>query len=258
MAKTILLAGKEMPAGSKFADGLVLSGRNVAVSGPEQESGEDSDISRQINAVSGVSVIEWHRTSPVSSRSLILGTETFFDKMDEAVLYFDEEWYASTEGALTMEECLRGSDELIFPYQCLTLEILSRFEKKNSTGMPGNLVFLLKESPCIADTLRSPAMRNGVSAIASPVIAAAAAAFAAFAENIAVQYGNQPFVNVLLVRGDRSTDIVASDVELAKWLGGYLQALEDNGMKASAKKSLAWLKPGTKFSSGTFFSFGKR
>ena len=247
-----------MPAGSKFADGLALSGRNVAVTGPEQDSGSGAqDASRQLDTASGTYVIEWHRTSPVSSRSLILGTEAAFDTMDEAVLYFDEEWYASLAAAPSVEECLRCCDELIFPYQCLALEVLSRFEKKNTSGLPGNLVFLLKESPCIADTLRSPA-RNGVSAIASPVIAAAAAAFTAFAENIAVQYGNQSFVNILLVRGDRSTDIVASDVELAKWLGSYLQAVEDNAQRFSAKKSLGWLKPGAKPSSGNFFSFGKR
>lgn len=261
MAKTVLIAGKDMPSGSKFADGMALSGRKITITGPEAQQDEDDDSStvKQINVASGIAVCEWHRTSAVSARTLVLNAETAFDKVDEAVLFFDEEWYASFESPLSTEECLRVCDELIFSYQCLALEILARYEKKNSSGTPGFLIFLLKDTPSVADAMRTPAVRNGVSAIASAAIASAAASFAAFAENIAVQYGNQSYVNVLLVRGNRNMDVVASDVELGKWLGTYLQTLEDTAVEFSAKKSVTWVKPGTKVSSGGLTSlFGKK
>lgn len=263
MAKTALIAGKEMPAGSKFADGLSMAARNISISGPQiekqEDEEEDSDKIQQISEASGISIVEWNKTSPISSRTIILSTESIFGRMDEAILFFDEEWYASLEPRMNSQECIRGCDELILPYQSLCLEVLSRFEMKNSEDKPGSLVFLIKETPSNADTLRSPAVRNGISAIASPVVASAAAAFMAFAENIAALYGNQPYVNIYLVRGNNSIDVSASDVEFGKWLGSYIDSVEDAGILMDAKKSINWIKAGTKVSTGKFSSiFGKK
>ncbi|MBR1912695.1 MAG: hypothetical protein IJ828_10130 [Treponema sp.] len=262
MAKTALIAGKEMPAGSKFADGFSLSGRNISITGPELEKhdeDDDSDKIQQISEASGISIVEWNKTSPISSRTIILSTESMFGKMDEAILFFDEEWFASLEQRMNTQECIRGCDELILPYQSLALEVLSRFEQKNSDSHPGILVFLIKETPSNADTLRSPAVRNGISSIASPVVAAAAAAFSAFAENIAALYGNQSYVNIFLVRGDNSIDVSASDVEFGKWLGTYIDSVVESGIDMDAKQSLTWVKAGSKVPSRKIhLPFGKR
>ncbi|MCR5761784.1 MAG: hypothetical protein K6G00_00200 [Treponema sp.] len=263
MAKTALIAGKEMPAGSKFADGFSMAGRNISISGPEIEKQEDeeddSDKIQQISEASGISIVEWNKTSPISSRTIILATESMFGRMDEAILFFDEEWYASLEQRMNTQECIRGCDELILPYQSLALEILSRFELKNSETNPGSLIFLIKETPSNADTLRSPAVRNGISSIASPVVASAAAAFMAFAENIAALYGNQSYVNIYLVRGDNSIDVSASDVEFGRWLGTYIDSAESSGVPMDAKKSLNWIKAGSKISSRKIsLPFGKK
>lgn len=261
MAKTALIAGKEMPAGSKFADGLSMTGRNISITGPEIEKKEDddSDKDRQISEASGISIVEWNKTSPISSRTIILSTESIFGKMDEAVLVFDEEWYASLEPRMNTQECIRGCDELILPYQSLSIEVLSRFEQKNSENNPGTLVFLIKETPSNADTLRSPAVRNGISAIASPVVASAAAAFMTFAENIAALYGNQSYVNIYLVRGNNTIDISASDVEFGRWLGSYINSVEESGISMDSKKSINWIKAGSKISTGKFsLPFGKK
>lgn len=262
MAKTALIAGKEMPAGSKFADGFSMAGRNISITGPEIEKHEeedDSDKIQQISEASGISIVEWNKTSPISSRTIILATESMFGRMDEAILFFDEEWYASLEQRMNTQECIRGCDELILPYQSLALEVISRFEMKNSEMKPGSLVFLIKETPSNADTLRSPAVRNGISSIASPVVASAAAAFMTFAENIAALYGNQPYINIYLVRGDNSIDVSASDVEFGKWLGNYIDSTEESGVPMDAKKSLSWIKAGSKSSARKIsLPFGKK
>ncbi len=263
MAKTILVAGKEMPAGSKFADGIALSGRSISITAPESEDDEDeeSETDRNnllITEASGISLVEWHKSSPISSRTLIFSTEATFGKIDEAVLYFDTEWFASQEKALSNGECIRGCDELIMPFQCLALEILARFEKKNASGTPGMLVFLFKETPDQVDSFRSPAMRSGGSSISSPVVAAAAAAFEIFAENMAVQFGNKSYVNILLARSGVENELSSSDMELGKWLCSYLDAFEATGAKFDAKTSLDWVKAGSRYGAGGLKLFGRK
>lgn len=271
MGKTILVAGKDIPAGAKFADTLAGTGRYVVVTKPDDdEISENTDNAIATAAVaerhqklmgkaSGVAPVSWNKASPISSRTLILNMESIFTKMEEAVLYFDEEHFSSRANHINIEECAQTSDELILSYQYLTMEILARFEQKN-TDKPGTLVFLLKDGPSASDAVKMPSLRNGTYPIASPLIASAAASFAAFAENIAALYGDLPFVNIILARGDRSTDIVTSEISLAKWLGSYMDAVESQTTKLNAKKSVIWVKPGSAFSVSTskFSLFGKK
>ncbi|MCH5290548.1 MAG: hypothetical protein J1D88_02160 [Treponema sp.] len=256
MGKTMLIAGKEMPAGERFADAVVKGARNVIIT--VEELPADDYIKKTIaekraaalleeelkakEAATGICTIGWSKVSPISARTLILQTENFFERMDEAVLYFDEDWLAQSQGLLDAEECSRVADELIVGFQHLTLEVLVRFEKLNNEGNPGILVFLLRDSPSVADALRVPSLRNGVNGIASPVIAAATSAFASFAENIAAVYFESSFVNIVLVRCDKSIE----DAELARWLTSHLDAMMAPKTKASAKKTIGWIKPGAK------------
>ena len=100
MGKTILVAGKDIPAGAKFADTLAGTGRYVVVTKPDDdEISENTDNAIATAAVaerhqklmgkaSGVAPVSWNKASPISSRTLILNMESIFTKMEEAVLYF--------------------------------------------------------------------------------------------------------------------------------------------------------------------------
>ena len=244
MAKTVLIAGKNSPDGKKLADGFAFTGRLVAVTGPEAEidfkekktiaerraEQASYEEAKSIEAQSGMCVFEWNKSSPISSRSIILQTENVFETLDEAVLYFDEEWFASNSDKLDSEQIARGTDEMILSYEYLTLELLSRFEKKH-TSFPGTLVFLLKEGPSASDALKNPLLRNGISSIASPLVASSASAFATFAENVAALFGDKNYVNIVLVRGDSSMETCSSDEALGKWLGNYLDSVEELKVK---------------------------
>ena len=259
MEKTILVAGKDMPDGKKFADGLSFSNRNILITGndidvPEPSENNDDETSEQMNVLKGETTAEWNRGSSLSARTLILQTENTYEKMDEAVLFFDEEYFASKADKMDAAECSRTCDDLISGYMYLTLEVLSRFEKKNSGGAPGKLVFVLQEGPCMVDALRSPVLRNGSNSIASPLVASAAGAFNSFAENIAAVYGDMEYVNIVLVRGDKGMEAAKSDDSLAKWLGSYLDSVDELKHKLTAKKSISWVKPGAK-SAGSFSLF---
>src|SRR5574344_247230 len=252
MEKTMLVAGKDSPAGSKLAEGISSTGRNVMITGSDgdvvaTEPAADSEAVQQTLPMHGITCAEWNRPSSLSARTLILQTENTFDKLDETVLLFDEEYYAALAGRTEVGECAENCDNLILGYQYLALETLTRFEKKNSGGAtPGKLVFLLNEGPCMVDALRTSTVRNGSTSVATPLIASAAGAFASFAENMAAVYGDMEYVNIVLVRGDKSMDVAKTDDGLAKWLCTYLDTVDGMKAKLTAKKSIQWVKPGAK------------
>ncbi|GEM_PF-460582 len=271
MTKTTLVAGKDMPACSKFADGLSQMERRVVVCEPPSlddmtDDAETDAASQAVNnrqqkimgKAAGVATVPWNKPSPISARTLLLSAEAFFEGLDEVVLYFDEELFASRANQVNIEECAQGCDEMILSYQYLTLEVLNRFQRRHDNANPGVLVFLLKEGPSAADAMRMPSLRNGAYSIASPVVAAAATAFMAFAENIVAIHGDLPNIRILLVRGDKNMDIVSNDAAFAKWLASYIDALEETKTKTDARKSLSWIKPGSKVQSGGFSLFGRR
>lgn len=248
----MLIAGKDSPVGNEFAEGILLSQRNVVLTGNgmEMSAASENTQSDEEPVNTKVNTIIWNKPSSLSARTLILQAENAFGSLDETVLYFDEDLYASLAQRMDPSECSRTADEMILGYEYLTLEVLTRYEKKKLNGdKPGKLVFLIEECPNMMDAIRSPVIRSGTKNIASPLIASAAAAFTSFAENIAAAYGDAPFVNIILIRGERVGDYV-SDGPLAKWLASYLDSVDDLKNKLSSKKSIQWIKPGVKSAGG--------
>lgn len=267
MERTTLIAGKNMPDAASFVDGIAHSGRQIIVTGLQSDLSEGKRLTiaerkanqaayeeeKNLEAKSGVVTIEWNKSSPLSARSLVLQTATIFGSMDEAVLYFDEEWYASKAEQMNSEEIARASDEMISGYQYLALEALASFQKRETSQGAGTLVFILKETPDRVDVVKTPALKDGLSAIASPLVSAGAAAFEAFAENLAAVCLDSIFVNVLLIRGSSDSEGFRRDDETGRWLAEYLNSYE--GKKSDGKKSVSWIKPGAKPSSGGFGFF---
>jgi len=271
MSKTVLVAGKNSGDADRFSEGFVSLSRQIveteAVVFPDEKPVRKTIAERKaelaafeeektVQAQSGICTFEWNKASALSARNLVLQAENFFGSLDEAVLYFDEEFYASQAEKMDASEISRTCDELILGFQYLAVEVLSRFEKKY-TDRPFALTFILKEGPNVLDVLRSPGIKNGTVSVASPLVAAAASAFASFAENIAALYGDEPYVNIVLVRGDSSMEEARKDDVLSRWLGGFLDSLDELKSKLTARKSTAWIKPGSKKAGGGFSLFRK-
>jgi len=164
---------------------------------------EDGDSTKTLPLNASVAVEEWNRGSSLSARTLILQAENTYDKLDETVLFFDEEYFAQLAGRTEASECAESSDNLILGFQYLAIETLARFEKKNVGGIgPGKLVFLLKEGPCMADALRLPSLRNGANSIAigKRACCCRCGCFYLFAENLLrLCMETWEYVNIVLV-----------------------------------------------------------
>ena len=244
MSKTILIAGKDLPDGNDFVDGAEVKMRKIAVTAAK---------GHKPAATPNISAFEWLRTSPVRARTLVLDAETECEKIDEAVLFFDESYYATKFNLLTPQECSQSVDEMILGYQYLALELLSRFEKKYSMSAgleekapAPKLAFLIKNSFSEADVSKNGSLRANAPIASGPLVAAAAAAFQAFAENIAAIYGAREYVTILLARGDMRDEALARDRSLGEWICSYMDEVDKLKNKLSLKQSLNWIKAGAK------------
>ena len=233
-----------MPDGADFIDGAEVKMRSVAVTAAKGFKPAASP---------NVTAFEWLRTSPVRARTLVLDAETEFERIDEAVLYFDENYYASKFNSLSHQECSECADEMILGYQYLALEILSRFEKKYSMSAvmeekkaAPKLVFLIKSSASEFDASKNGALRSSIPMASGPLVAAAAAAFKSFAENIAAIYGAREYVTVMLAQGDYNNETARLDRSLGEWICSYLDEVDKLKSKLSLKQSLNWIKAGAK------------
>lgn len=224
MGKNILIAGKDLPAGGDFADGMSLAGNNVVITG-------NPDSDRASLSSQAVVIAEWNRPSPVSARSLVLQAENAFGPLDTAVLYFDTQVYAQQFTSFSTEDFSRSLDEMTAGYELLTMEVLARYEQRK---LVGHIVFVLK----------TPSVQRG--AVLNPLVAASQAAFTEFAESVALYAGDRETTTVVLVTGDAQNETSAKDNTFASWLSGYIEAVDALKNKPGARQSAAWVKAGAK------------
>lgn len=176
-------------------------------------------------------LLEWRKHSPVAARSLIVETENLYQKIDEAVLFFDAPWFAGRYPALKTQICAHALDDMITGYMLLTSELLTHFERG---GL--RLIFVLREIDFTGAGEKQPVYRAGDEALP----AAGAGAFRAFAEKIADKLASSRTVSALLIEADALT----GDADLSGWLFPYIDALP--GVSAGNQKNVRWVKYGAK------------
>ena len=247
MDRTILIAGKNIPSGSDFATSFSVKGRTVITTASPADTTE-------VKTENGYTAVPWNRASALSARSLILNCLNVSNHLDEVVLYFDEAQCAIDFNRADATETARIIDELIVGWQYLVAEAISRFEQKklrNEDIAMGKLVFLYKVNPNQNDAALNASLRASAT-LSSPHIAAAAAAFKAFAENTAALHTESETVYPLLVICDSSMEVSHRDNTLASWLAEYLNSIDDLKKRPSAKQLVSWVKAGTKKAGGWF------
>ena len=212
MEKTILLAGKEMPEARSFTDGLKNKSRNSI-------------------AADGNKII-WNKASPISARSFILQSITQSKNSLDAVLYFDEKSLSAKFSQSDIQTCSQINDEYILSYQYITIELLQYF---NSHA--GKLAFVYNELPKTA----SPTCL---------FLKAAGAAFTAFAESTAETLSSLPEIKTILVHNDAANAEYQNDEALSEWICSYFDALDQIKAQGGSKKTVSWIKPGSKPSAG--------
>lgn len=210
MDKTVLIVGKELPNAADFASGL--KNKNFK------------------SLIADGKTIVWNKSSPISARTLILQSANLSEKTFDVVLYLDEQDLATTFTKPEIQTCTQINDEFIISYQYIVIELLQYFKTH-----PGNIVFIHRELP---KTIVPSCF----------FIKAAGAAFESLAESTALSMA-LPSVHTVLVRTDGTNEDYKNDSSLAEWLCSYLDALKQTKAQPNSKH-IAWIKPGSKPSSG--------
>ncbi len=247
MNKTMLLAGKDYIDASKFSEEVLKTKRNIIFTLSDQAQNKDIP--------SNLKTVQWHSSSAISAKSVILQAETSFSEIDEAILFFDEVQLSKKYQTLTIDSCTSIINNLILSYQFLTMELLNRFEKKNfgtPEKKPGKLIFMIKTCPSVYETVHSSSLKTKATSFADPFIATAAQAFISFAENIATLSVEKPCFYPLLVKWNETNDVGMVDKTLVSWLCNYLTALDNLKSLPAIKQATTWIKPGAKGPGGLF------
>ena len=245
MNKTILIAGKEVPAGKDLASSAVLHGRTVFITA-------ESDAT-DTGLADGSNPVAWNKGSALSSRSLLISASNKNGHLDEAVLIFDEEYFAPKFGVPGPAESTRACDELILGYQYLTAELLLRFNQRKIAGLektPGKIVFVYKPNVNEADAVKNPNLRLENRILSKTLVASASVAFKVFAENFAASVCEADDVIPILVECDSSNELSKNDSAFMAWLCEYLSKIDDLKKELSAKQKVSWIKAGAKVPGG--------
>lgn len=238
MEKTVLIAGKEYPAGSALASAAVNHNRNVVITAPfaAEEAGEPV-------SAAGIAAVAWNKSSSVSARSVVLQAENAFQRVDEAVLVFDTAWMSPNFNALTPELCSRAVDTMVTSYFYLSLELVNRLTKQGG----GSIVFMLKSAPGLAEMPSSVTIRGDNSAVPAGILPAAAqSAFRTMAESTAAKYAECEGLRFFLMNADYDTP----DSQFAGWMFEYMDAAYVSKSKQDARHACQWVKAGAKHQTG--------
>lgn len=241
MEKTILIAGKDFPYGRDFASGALLKRNSVIITCDK----ENNDLPSGDGSVN----IVWNKASSLSSRSLVLSSMNVKGRLDEVVLYFDEELFAPKFGNPGSKESLQCFDELILSYQYLTSEILLRFNQRKNAGLQNKIqkiVFIYKSNPSVYESVFSQELKNSAKTLSKALVASAASAFKAFAQNIAASLIDSAEIIPLLVECAPDNEFYNNDSDFSRWLCDYMDELDELKKSLTEKQKLSWIKAGSK------------
>lgn len=244
MEKVLLIAGKDVADDDELATGIALQGRTTFATASTQLTASGKEYH----------AVYWNHTSALSARTVILHCVNTAKHLDEAVLVFDESQYVlrfAKTGASHIEAAL---DEMILGYHYLAQELAGRFCQRKDLGAEARfakLVFLYKPNTPLVETVTNPsrAMQHTAS---GPLVAAASAAFKAFAENTAATLIGNEHVLPVLINCDPNNDLARRENMLANWLCEYLNSIDDQKKTPSQKQLVSWIKAGFKKTSFFF------
>jgi len=245
MEKTILIAGKDFPDGRDLASAAILRGNTAIITA--------DPLSAELKTDDGAIPVVWNKASALSARSLVISSMNQKGQLDEAVLIFDEEFFAPKYGNPGAAESNRAFDELILGYQYLTTELLLRFDQRRIAGMdskPGKIAFVYKSNPSEAQAVAKPELRNSAKTLSKALVSAAGAAFKAFAENMAASVAETNDVIPVLVECDSSNETASRDSSLLSWLCDYMDQIDSLKKELTPKQKVSWVKAGQKSPGG--------
>ncbi|MCQ2583753.1 MAG: hypothetical protein MJ160_07585 [Treponema sp.] len=234
----ILIAGKELPECLELAEGFTNT-KKVFISAKK-------DIDLSPFESEGIYSTNWNKASAISARSFLITAETKMKELNQYVVIFDANLFASKFELDKTENIPVGIETMFASYQFFVNELLLRLEQRKDPAM---ITFLVKTYPSKFETLHSSA-KNVNLIPSSNIVNSAQSAFISLAENCSTLVADKPYMSVLLARCDSTNELYNEERAIGEWLSQSMDAIMQMKGHQSAKQASTWVKVGTKVSTG--------
>ena len=234
----ILIVGKDLPDCLDFAEAFVATRKVFCVAKEETEA---SNFEAE-----GIQAATWNRASAISSRALIIKSETKLDDLNQFVIYFDSYYFGTKFELDRTQDVAPAIDTMIASYQYFVNELFTRLEQRKD---PVTVVFLAKTYPSKVENFHSGSKNVNIHPT-SNIVNAAQAAFISLAENFATLVGDKQYLSVLLAKCDQTNELFNNDKQLGNWVKESINAIEAFKNHQGMKQACNWVKAGGKVSNG--------
>ncbi len=235
----VLFVGKDLPDCLDFAEAMAKTGRKIFTTEKLNEETSNFDSANIFKA-------SWNRASAVSARALIIQSEAKLQPVDEYVIYFDSEYYASKFSLDRIEDLPPAIDTMISSYQLFMNELLFRLEQKKEDVV---ITFFVRTAPSKAELIRNAKKTPNQHGI-SNIVSAAQSAFISFAENFATLVSDKNYLSVLLGQCTAQNELYNDEKQIAQWLCQSIDIIKGQKNHQNVKQALTWVKAGGKVPSG--------
>lgn len=239
----ILFIGKDLPDSLDFAESLSKNNRKVFTISKTEAETTDFEAENIFSTT-------WNKASAISSRSLLIKSETKFPDINEYLIFFDSYYFATKFESDHSENLSSAIDTLITSYQMFLNELFNRLEQKKENSV---IVFLVKTYPS-----KYEIAKNGSKSVnmhpTSNIVNAAQAAFISLAENTSTLVGERPYLSVLLSKCEPSNEFFSNEKQIAEWVAKGIDTIKGFKNKQTPKQAETWVKVGAKIPS-TFSLF---
>lgn len=224
--ENVLFVGKEGKDAAVFMRVFKDEGKKVILIGEEDED-----------------ALNWNKGSSIGAKTLILqGEMKVGGRIEGTVFFHDSKMYLSRYPEANKSDVRRMMDEMFFGFQYLTFELLERALQKDNKL---SLIYVVKSYPSLIDGVLDKSLKVE-GPLLHPVLAAAEAAFASFAENIAAENADSHSVKVYLVTVEEKSKEAEDDGILGEWLLSFLKEEGEKSAEKNAKDECRWIKAGGK------------
>lgn len=226
----VLILGKDLPESTDFIKSFELNAHKIFT--PVKTG---SVISMDND---NIITCNWNKASAISTKAMLIQAESRLENIDRIIIYFDACHFAETFQSDRVDEITAAMENMIYGYQYLVTELLTRFRQKAPACQ---IVFLLQTAPS-----KSSVSKNPGAVPCNLAVAAAQKAFEALAENAAYSFYDLNSVTPVIAYCDVSNALYRQERELGEWVLSFTETISQMKNRPTLKQCTSWVKAGSK------------
>ncbi len=226
----VLILGKDLPESTDFIKSFELNAHKIFT---PVKTGSIVNMDND-----NIITCNWNKASAISTKAMLIQAESRLENLDKIIIYFDACHFAENFQNDRVDELTAAMENMIYGYQYLIGELLTRFRQK---APDCQILFLLQTVPSKATLSKNPgAVPCNLS------VAAAQKAFEALAENAAYSFYDLNSVTPIIAVCDPSNSLYRQDHGLGEWALTFTDTVSQMKNRPTLKQCTSWIKAGSK------------